>query len=1059
MAVLILYPDTPHERICTLDRPLTRIGRAEDNHIVIEDETVSSYHAMLEKRGETFYVVDNHSTNGTEVAGREIQSYALAHGDLISFGDVVSRLEIHPTPAIDHAPVIVSAPATPQEASLVRAEQHMPSALGPARDYIPPTQPYGQAGPGLLPTLAFLGAMTIIGWPAGLVLGLMALQAIRRKGGTHRDVSLSRWAIGLSLLWGLLTIALVGGWIYHKGEAKRKIAVNRTIDDNEKATIQALKSLAGAQKYVHTIESSDKDQDGQADYLSLSELKEAGSLYLPSSWADGKSDGYRLDLIDVSEQKFLAVAEPIHFGKTGRRIFAIDQSGQVRGVDSQGQSYNQLDSIIPILNGERSAFFEVDDEIARDVMNYIKELSDAPEDQAKIERIRERLKSRFALTDVVQELTGISASNDRFMSEQRAHDLFALAQKEIASKQLDVALSYLNEISTNFTGFTRIAKVLRERDRILAINEEQKEDQAAVLFAQAEALERAGKEHEAQVIYRQIELQYPNTDQAERIYDLKPELQLQIREKNSETLFFELMELSPESNFDEILSLSGQLRRNYDDTDLYTRQRDKIEAQEQKARAKKWRITTREDMEAGRHRSALARLEAAKSENPELMYDLKDILIQLYETVGHQRIKESDPREALRLFTEYHKLAQGTKTKSTITPELMAKLHNEIGQSDFDRGHYERARWHLSNAQFTFPDDPQLLTKLGIANLYLGQYDNSVKALSHAISLDAGLDQARIYRAYLNLRYILFYEQHLAKIFTAPAPSLGETAEAASKNETENRELKLEEYDSLFDDEASDSAFRPSSRSRQLSLPDYDHLSDADVPNPKDQDAKLSYSYAESSAILPKLIMLIRSLQDAKTNFAKEINDAKGSGHGAVDDVKVQQYIRITEYRNQLSELRILTREDARARNSIAELISSLLQRINLVQEDLQYTGDHNQLLRPFLGNLMPAVERKKTHFVTGLSRIEKGLVKEVELQKKAFKFAEDLLGQIQIRTRAGNIMPLLKDLIFRSGDREDFDLGILSLKQSLEVQVNVEDVLTAARGEYQKTDEFFTDF
>jgi SARP family transcriptional regulator, regulator of embCAB operon len=65
----------------------TRIGRRPDNDIVLDDDDVSRYHAVVIDTGTSFVISDLRSTNGVQVAGRRIRGSAtLADGDRIGIG-------------------------------------------------------------------------------------------------------------------------------------------------------------------------------------------------------------------------------------------------------------------------------------------------------------------------------------------------------------------------------------------------------------------------------------------------------------------------------------------------------------------------------------------------------------------------------------------------------------------------------------------------------------------------------------------------------------------------------------------------------------------------------------------------------------------------------------------------------------------------------------------------------------------------------------------------------------------------------------------------------------
>jgi SARP family transcriptional regulator, regulator of embCAB operon len=73
----------------------TRIGRLDDNDIVLDDEDVSRHHAMIVDTGAGFVITDLRSTNGVEVQRRRIGTNAtLADGDHIRIGGCEFTFEI-----------------------------------------------------------------------------------------------------------------------------------------------------------------------------------------------------------------------------------------------------------------------------------------------------------------------------------------------------------------------------------------------------------------------------------------------------------------------------------------------------------------------------------------------------------------------------------------------------------------------------------------------------------------------------------------------------------------------------------------------------------------------------------------------------------------------------------------------------------------------------------------------------------------------------------------------------------------------------------------------------
>jgi membrane-bound lytic murein transglycosylase D len=70
-----------------LEADVTLIGRNVDNHVVFEDEIVSSVHAEIRRKGGRYYLVDRQSTNGTLVNGRPVDTIQLGDRDRIELGE------------------------------------------------------------------------------------------------------------------------------------------------------------------------------------------------------------------------------------------------------------------------------------------------------------------------------------------------------------------------------------------------------------------------------------------------------------------------------------------------------------------------------------------------------------------------------------------------------------------------------------------------------------------------------------------------------------------------------------------------------------------------------------------------------------------------------------------------------------------------------------------------------------------------------------------------------------------------------------------------------------
>lgn len=72
-----------------LEGDVLKLGRAPDNHIVVNDGRVSRYHSVLKRDGANYVLEDVGSPNGTYVNGQRIQQRLLASDDVIRLGQTL----------------------------------------------------------------------------------------------------------------------------------------------------------------------------------------------------------------------------------------------------------------------------------------------------------------------------------------------------------------------------------------------------------------------------------------------------------------------------------------------------------------------------------------------------------------------------------------------------------------------------------------------------------------------------------------------------------------------------------------------------------------------------------------------------------------------------------------------------------------------------------------------------------------------------------------------------------------------------------------------------------
>lgn len=92
MAFLQVYCNGELKFKSPLNRDTTRIGRAADNDVVIDNAGVSGHHALIVHDGNTFIIEDSNSTNGVYVNGRRVLRQQLQYGDEIGIFKHILKL-------------------------------------------------------------------------------------------------------------------------------------------------------------------------------------------------------------------------------------------------------------------------------------------------------------------------------------------------------------------------------------------------------------------------------------------------------------------------------------------------------------------------------------------------------------------------------------------------------------------------------------------------------------------------------------------------------------------------------------------------------------------------------------------------------------------------------------------------------------------------------------------------------------------------------------------------------------------------------------------------------
>lgn len=93
MACLIVLDGPSKGQRITLDKPVTSIGRRDENDLTLPDGSVSGAHCEIEKSDSGFLLKDLGSTNGTRVNNSPVKEQSLCRNDIILIGEIPVMIE------------------------------------------------------------------------------------------------------------------------------------------------------------------------------------------------------------------------------------------------------------------------------------------------------------------------------------------------------------------------------------------------------------------------------------------------------------------------------------------------------------------------------------------------------------------------------------------------------------------------------------------------------------------------------------------------------------------------------------------------------------------------------------------------------------------------------------------------------------------------------------------------------------------------------------------------------------------------------------------------------
>lgn len=221
--------------------------------------------------------------------------------------------------------------------------------------------------------LGIIGFCTLLLAPIAIILGIVALSDIGKSKKEGKGLAITGLVLGCVGTFLIPIIAIIAA-IAIPGLLQARIAAN------EGSTIGSLRTIATAQAQIQSNSNIDQDGDATGEYAFLQEL--AGSamlrskdrtanppyisprltpsmdgiarkngycfyMYLPADMnfktAMGEADmktSKNPETVNAQEIRWICYAWPINYPETGRRVFVIDQSGEVFASNNEGGRYS-----------------------------------------------------------------------------------------------------------------------------------------------------------------------------------------------------------------------------------------------------------------------------------------------------------------------------------------------------------------------------------------------------------------------------------------------------------------------------------------------------------------------------------------------------------------------------------------------------------------------------------------------------------------------------------------------------------------------------------------------
>ncbi len=785
---IILRPNTAQQDTRELTRSAT-IGAAPENDIVLDDPSVRPFHARLACEAEGWVLYDLAGGDRVLVDGLPVRRLRLTRGMTVQVGEVaVLILTNEDEPG-----------AVPLVADMVPVT-HVMQYAAPARHMA--VAPYAEAGmpalsaqPHILPRLALITALCGplllgVGWLVGFIMAMLALLRMRHEDVARRERRIAWWAIAVSVLWVILLGALIA-WAGWTAYVKLRIA------NNEAAASDRLRRIALTQFYVKDADMFDADNDETAEYVPLERLVAAGYHLLPSNLAAVvEYGGYYFTLLRADETAFACAATPLRYGLDGRRSFWVDERGLLYARDHNGAQLDKTAVSMLEPATHESLVVEMAEELAGDLARAA-EQAYKKGDYARCKRIITTVRQSFPSSRATQRISALEQSADPFLAEFHARELLEHAEELLRQNLIDPALEILRTIPRQFASAssapqaaallaqhsdTRARQCIEQaeqllkqgnpdqallvlqdivqrypeaiaattlKDRIAACEGEvlkTLDNAAAKLLADARAEEAAGNYENAYSIYLSVKNRYGQTTTASGIDEILAKNRRMIDELEASRLIDEILKLKPESEAARINALMDLLRRGYARTERFTKNEATLNTLQRTCNALQYVTAARDSLAQKSYRAALASLELALVEDPNVAVTMRQELEECYLRLGDAAFENQDFVQALDLYQQY------TKLQPKVTQLNHAKLMHcylQLAKMKYQKGDYGEAEKCLRACGERYGADAEYNFLYGCTLMNMKSWHEAVARFAAQTSTNSThAREGRVYWAY-----------------------------------------------------------------------------------------------------------------------------------------------------------------------------------------------------------------------------------------------------------------------------------------------------------------------